>query len=51
MTAQEILTAIKENVTLIENEIEKTTAASKGRCRSAANKIKFLAADFKKEHK
>ena len=36
---------------LIESEIDKTTAAVKGRCRSAANKIKNLSADFKRNHK
>ena len=41
----------KEQVTLIEEEITKTTAAAKGRCRSAANKIKNLSAEFKKSHK
>ena len=35
----------------VEAEIEKTTASAKGRCRSAANKIKKLSADFKRNHK
>jgi hypothetical protein len=48
---QELVNAIKEQVVLIENEIDKTTAAAKGRCRSAANKIKNLSADFKRNHK
>tara|TARA_R100000908_G_C3755456_1_gene149920 strand:+ start:4362 stop:4520 length:159 start_codon:yes stop_codon:yes gene_type:complete len=48
---QELIDAIKEQVTLIEGEITKTTAAAKGRCRSAANKIKNLSADFKRNHK
>ena len=48
---QELIDAIKEQVTLIEGEITKTTAAAKGRCRSAANKIKNLSAEFKKAHK
>ena len=48
---QELIDAIKEQVTLIESEIDKTTAAAKGRCRSAANKIKNLSAEFKKSHK
>jgi len=34
-----------------KSEIEKTSAAAKGRCRSAANKIKNLSADFKRGHK
>ncbi len=34
------LNQIKEQVLLIEAEIEKTTGSAKGRCRSAANKIK-----------
>jgi len=48
---QELVDAIKEQVLLIEAEIEKTTATAKGRCRSAANKIKKYAAEFKKRHK
>ena len=48
---QELVDQIKEQVLLIEAEIEKTTAAAKGRCRSAANKIKNLSADFKRNHK
>lgn len=48
---QEILDAIKEQILLIEAEIEKTSGAAKGRCRSAANKIKNLSADFKRNHK
>ena len=48
---QELINSIKEQVTLIEEEITKTTAAAKGRCRSAANKIKNLSAEFKKSHK
>jgi len=48
---QELVNAIKEQVLLIESEIDKTTAAAKGRCRSAANKIKNLSADFKRNHK
>ena len=35
----ELVNAIKEQILLIESEIDKTTAAAKGRCRSAANKI------------
>jgi len=49
--SQELLKAIKEQIILIENEIEKTTAAAKTRCRSAANKIKNFAAEFKRNHK
>ena len=48
---QELVNAIKEQVLLIESEINKPTAAAKGRCRSAANKIKKLSADFKRKHK
>ena len=51
MNSQEILDAIKEQVVLIEGEINKTTKAAMGRCRSAANKIKNLSAEFKKTHK
>jgi hypothetical protein len=42
---------MKEQILIIEGEISKTTAAAKGRCRSAANKIKNLSAEFKKSHK
>ena len=48
---QELVNSIKEQIVLIESEIDKTTAAAKGRCRSAANKIKNLSADFKRNHK
>ena len=48
---QELVDQIKEQVLLIEAEIEKTTASAKGRCRSTANKIKKLSADFKRNHK
>ena len=48
---KELVKAIKEQIILIESEIDKTTAAAKGRCRSAANKIKKFAAEFKKRHK
>ena len=48
---QELVDQIKEQVLLIEAEIDKTTAAAKGRCRSAANKIKNFSADFKRGHK
>jgi len=47
--SQELLKAIKEQIILIENEIEKSTAAAKTRCRSP--KIKNFAADFKRNHK
>ena len=47
----ELVNAIKEQILLIEGEIDKTTAAAKGRCRSAANNIKNLSADFKRNHK
>ena len=49
--SQKLLDAIKEQIVLIENEIAKSTAAAKTRCRSAANKIKNFAADFKRNHK
>ena len=45
---QKMLDGIKEQVLLIEAEIEKTTAAAKGRCRSAANKIKNLSQNTEK---
>ena len=48
---QELVDQIKEQILLIEGEVDKTTAAAKGRCRSAANKIKNLSADFKRNHK
>jgi hypothetical protein len=48
---QELIDSIKEQILLIESEIDKTTSAAKGRCRSAANKIKNLSADFKRNHK
>ena len=48
---QELVNEIKEQVVLIESEIDKPTAAAKGRCRSAANKSKKLSADFKRNHK
>ena len=48
---QELVEGIKEQLLLIEAEIDKTTATAKGRCRSAANKIKKFAAEFKKRHK
>ena len=48
---QELVDQIKEQILLIEGEIDKSTAAAKGRCRSAANKIKKLSADFKRNHK
>ena len=48
---QELVDQIKEQIVLIEGEIDKTTAAAKGRCRSAANSIKKLSADFKRNHK
>ena len=48
---QELVNAIKDQILLIEAEVEKTTAAAKGRCRSAANKIKNLSVDIKRTHK
>jgi hypothetical protein len=50
METKELLEGIKEQVLLIEAEIDKTSSAAKGRCRSA-NKIKNLSADFKRGHK
>ena len=51
METKELIEGIKEQILLIEEDIDKTTAAAKGRCRSAANKIKNLSADFKRNHK
>jgi len=51
METKELLEGIKEQILLIEAEIDKTTSAAKGRCRSAANKIKNLSTDFKRNHK
>ena len=51
MDTKELIEGIKEQILLIEAEIEKTSAAAKGRCRSAANKIKNMSADFKRNHK
>ena len=48
---QKLVDAIKDQILLIEAEVEKTTAAAKGRCRSAANKIKNLSVDIKRTHK
>ena len=48
---QELVDGIKVQLVLIEAEIDKTTATAKGRCRSAANKVKKYAAEFKKRHK
>ena len=48
---QELVNLIKEQLLLIEAELGKTTSAAKGRCRSAANKIKNLSTDFKRNHK
>jgi hypothetical protein len=48
---QELVNAIKDQILLIEAEVEKTTAAAQGRCRSAANKIKNLSTDIKRTHK
>ena len=48
---KELVSSIKEQIVFIESEIDKPTAAAKGRCRSAANKIKKLSADFKRNHK
>ena len=51
MDTKELIEEIKTQIELIEVEIDKTSAAAKGRCRSAANKIKNLSADFKRNHK
>tara|TARA_R110000772_G_scaffold32093_1_gene78773 strand:+ start:553 stop:708 length:156 start_codon:yes stop_codon:yes gene_type:complete len=51
METKELIDEIKTQIELIEAEIDKTSAAAKGRCRSAANKIKNLSADFKRNHK
>tara|TARA_B100001094_G_C17392283_1_gene421879 strand:+ start:291 stop:446 length:156 start_codon:yes stop_codon:yes gene_type:complete len=51
MDTKELIEEIKTQIELIEAEIDKTSAAAKGRCRSAANKIKNLSADFKRGHK
>jgi hypothetical protein len=48
MNTTEILNAIKEELATLETEHGKTTKASRGRARSAANSIKKLAAEFKK---
>jgi len=49
--SQILVDEMREQILLIEAEIDKTTATAKGRCRSAANKIKKAAAEFKKTHK
>jgi hypothetical protein len=51
MNTQELVEAIKEQVLLIESEIDKTSSAAKQRCRAASTKIKQLAVDFKRSHK
>ena len=51
METKKLIEEIKEQILLIEEDIDKTTSAAKGRCRSAANKIKNLSADFKRNHK
>ena len=51
METKKLIEEIKEQILLIEEDIDKTTASAKGRCRSAANKIKNLSADFKRNHK
>ena len=51
METKELIEGIKEQILLIEAEIDKTSSAAKGRCRSAANKIKNMSADFKRNHK
>jgi len=51
METRELIEGIKEQILIIEAEVDKTTTAAKGRCRSAANKIKNLSVDFKRNHK
>ena len=48
---QKLINEIRDQILLIEAESDKTTAAAKGRCRSAANKIKNLSTDIKRTHK
>ena len=48
MNTTQLLEAIKEQVAIMEAEHAKTSKASRGRARSAANSIKKLAAEFKK---
>jgi len=48
MNLNEIIEAIKEQVVALEAENEKTTKVSRTRARRAANKIKKLAAEFKR---
>ncbi len=50
-TTQMMVDEMKEQILLIESDIDKTTAVSKKRCRSAATKIKKLATEFKRNHK
>lgn len=53
MTTQEIISQIKEQVSLLETESTKESKAAKKRCRSIAGKIKSLAVKLqwlKKEH-
>ena len=51
MDSFEIIEAIKEQLEAMEVDLAKTTSAAKQRCRSCANKIKQLSAEFKKVHK
>ena len=48
MTTTEIFDALKEQVELLAVEDAKTSKASAGRARRAANEIKKLAAEYKK---
>ncbi len=50
METKELLEGIKEQVLLIEAEIDKTSAAAKGRCRSAHTKINNFFTDFNRNY-
>ena len=47
-TTTEILEVLKATVTTLETEHTKTTKVARGRARSAANELKTLAAEFKR---
>ena len=48
MQLNEIIEAVKEQLVTLETENEKTTKVARTRARRAANKIKKLAAEFKR---
>jgi hypothetical protein len=48
MTLHKILNSIKEQISIIDVEINKTSKVSRKKSRSAANQIKKLAGEFKK---